>query len=163
MTSNILREGREIEAMDFIMELLPDWLFVERAGQLVLAALFAGAVGFERERRDQEAGLRTHMMVGIGACLFTILMISLVDRFDDLGNGVRSDPIRIVGAITSGIAFLAAGAIIQARGEVKGLTTGASLWVVGALGLACGLSEYGLAVIAVVLTLVILRLVKKVE
>ena len=149
--------------MDFIMELLPDWLFVERAGQLVLAALFAGAVGFERERRDQEAGLRTHMMVGIGACLFTILMISLVDRFDDLGNGVRSDPIRIVGAITSGIAFLAAGAIIQARGEVKGLTTGASLWVVGALGLACGLSEYGLAVIAVVLTLVILRLVKKVE
>ncbi|MEN3794845.1 MgtC/SapB family protein [Fulvimarina sp. MAC3] len=149
--------------MEFIEEMLPGWLFVERAGQMVLAALFAGAVGYERERRDQEAGLRTHMMVGIGACLFTILMISLVDRFNEVGDGVRSDPIRIVGAITSGIAFLAAGAIIQARGEVKGLTTGASLWVVGALGLACGLSEYGLALIAVVLTLVILRLVKKME
>ncbi|MER0238564.1 MgtC/SapB family protein [Fulvimarina sp. MAC8] len=130
---------------------------------MLLAALFAGAVGFERERRDREAGLHTHMMVGLGACLFTILMISLVDRFDDLGEGVRSDPIRIVEAVTSAIAFLAAGAIIQARGEVKGLTTGASLWIVGAHGLACGLGEYGLALLAVILTLIILRLLKKAE
>ncbi|EAU41914.1 hypothetical protein FP2506_15814 [Fulvimarina pelagi HTCC2506] len=149
--------------MDMIEGLIPDWTFIERSGQMLVAALFAGAVGFERERRDREAGLRTHMMVGIGACLFTILMISLVDRFDDLGEGVRSDPIRIVEAITSAIAFLAAGAIIQARGQVKGLTTGASLWIVGALGLACGLGEYGLALIAVILTLIILRLLKKVE
>ncbi|MDY8108180.1 MgtC/SapB family protein [Fulvimarina sp. 2208YS6-2-32] len=151
------------EAWNVITAAIPGWPLAERTLQLSLAAIFAGVVGYEREAREQSAGLRTHMMVGIGACLFTILMISLVDRFDDGGSGVRSDPIRIVSAITSGIAFLAAGAIIQSRGEVKGLTTGASLWVAGALGLACGLAEYALAIVSVAMTLLILRVVKKLE
>ena len=134
---------------------------MEQTGQLLVAALLAGVVGYERERREQEAGLRTHMLVGIGACLFTLLMIQLIDRFDS--DDIRADPIRVVEAITSGIAFLAAGAIIQARGEVKGLTTGATLWVAGALGLAAGLGEYGLGVVVVLLTLVILRILKLLE
>ncbi len=125
-------------------------------GRLIAAAVFAGLVGYERERREQEAGLRTHMLVGIGACLFTLLMTVLVDRFE--ADQVRADPIRVVEAITAGIAFLAAGAIIQARGQVKGLTTGASLWVAGAVGLAAGLGEYGLGFVAVILTLIVLRL-----
>ena len=130
--------------------------------RLTVALVLTGAVGFERERKDHSAGLRTHMLVGVGSCVFTLLMTILVGEFE--GEAVRSDPIRIVSAITSGIAFLAAGVIIQARGgQVKGLTTGASLWLAGAIGLACGLGEYGLAVIAVVLTLVVLRLVKLLE
>ena len=147
------------------MERFLDTLFspslMEQTGQLLVAALLAGIVGYERERREQEAGLRTHMLVGIGACLFTLLMIQLIDRFDS--DDIRADPIRVVEAITSGIAFLAAGAIIQARGEVKGLTTGATLWVAGALGLAAGLGEYGLGVVVVLLTLVILRILKLLE
>ncbi|MEF2554367.1 MgtC/SapB family protein [Aurantimonas sp. A2-1-M11] len=144
--------------------LFADWGWIkeiEQAIRLLAAACLAGIVGYERERGDKPAGLRTHMLVGIGACLFTLLMVELVDRFQQ--DGVQADPIRIVEAITAGIAFLAAGAIIQSRGEVRGLTTGASLWVGGAVGLASGLGEYILAVMAVVLTLIILRLLRLVE
>lgn len=147
--------------MERFLDTLVSPSLMEQTGQLLVAALLAGVVGYERERREQEAGLRTHMLVGIGACLFTLLMIQLIDRFDS--DDIRADPIRVVEAITSGIAFLAAGAIIQARGEVKGLTTGATLWVAGALGLAAGLGEYGLGVVVVLLTLVILRILKLLE
>ena len=147
--------------MERFLDTLVSPSLMEQTGQLLVAALLAGVVGYERERREQEAGLRTHMLVGIGACLFTLLMIQLIDRFDS--DDIRADPIRVVEAITSGIAFLAAGAIIQACGEVKGLTTGATLWVAGALGLAAGLGEYGLGVVVVLLTLVILRILKLLE
>ncbi|NDV85583.1 MgtC/SapB family protein [Aurantimonas aggregata] len=132
-----------------------------QASRLATAAVLTGAIGFERERHDHSAGLRTHMLVGIGACVFTLLMVQLIQSFD--GDDIRSDPVRIVEAITAGVAFLAAGAIIQARGQVKGLTTGASLWLAGAVGLACGLGDYVLAIIAVTMTLIILRLVKLLE
>jgi len=133
----------------------------QQAGRLIVAALFTGAIGYERERKDQPAGLRTHMLVGIGACLFTLLMTLLIGRFDS--DDVRADPVRVVEAITSGVAFLAAGVIIQARGRVHGLTTGASLWLAGAIGLGAGLGEYLLSFIAVVLTLVVLRVIKAFE
>ena len=147
--------------MESFLDTLASPMLMEQTGQLVVAALLAGVVGYERERKEQEAGLRTHMLVGIGSCLFTLLMTLLIDRFET--DDIRADPIRVVEAITSGIAFLAAGAIIQARGEVKGLTTGATLWVAGALGLAAGLGEYGLGVVVVLLTLVILRILKLLE
>lgn len=129
--------------------------------RLGLAALLCGAIGFERERKDRSAGLRTHMLVGVGACVFTLLMTVLVDLYD--GDQVRADPIRMIGAITSGVAFLAAGAIIQAKGEVRGLTTGASLWLSGAIGLACGLGEFRIGVLAVIVTLIVLRGMKFIE
>ncbi len=137
------------------------WTAAEQAGRLIMAALFAGVIGFERESKDHPAGLRTHMLVGIGACLFTLLMTLLIGRFE--GDDVRADPVRVVEAITSGVAFLAAGVIIQARGRVHGLTTGASLWLAGAIGLGAGLGEYLLSFIAVVLTLVVLRVIKAFE
>jgi putative Mg2+ transporter-C (MgtC) family protein len=145
-------------------DLIDPGLYTTALGQalrLLAAALLTSAIGYEREHSDHSAGLRTHMLVGVGACVFTLLMIQLVHRFD--GDDIRSDPIRIVEAITAGVAFLAAGAIIQARGRVKGLTTGASLWLAGAVGLSCGLGEYVLALIAVAMTLIILRLVKLLE
>ena len=101
------------------------------------------------------------MLVGAAACVFTLLMTVLVGLYD--GDHVRSDPIRMIGAITSGVAFLAAGAIIQAKGEVRGLTTGASLWMAGSVGLACGLGEYLLALMAVGATLAVLSLVRLFE
>ncbi|MAU99161.1 MAG: hypothetical protein CMP81_25310 [Fulvimarina sp.] len=91
------------------------------------------------------------MLVGAGVWVFTPLMTVLVGLHDD--DQVRAAPIRMISAITSGAAFLAAGAIIQAKGEVRGLTTGASLWMAGSVGLACGLGEYLLALMAVGATL----------
>ncbi|MEX6506596.1 MgtC/SapB family protein [Jiella sp. M17.18] len=149
--------------MDGVLGTEGGWGLLYEVGSLAAAAVLTGAIGFERERHDHSAGLRTHMLVGIGACLFTILMTVIIQRFTDR-SGVRADPIRIVSAVTSGIAFLAAGVIIQSRGgEVKGLTTGASLWLVGAVGVCCGLGEYALAAAAVVITLIVLRLVKLLE
>jgi putative Mg2+ transporter-C (MgtC) family protein len=132
-----------------------------QAVKILAALLLAGAIGFERESNDHSAGLRTHMLVGVGSCLFTLLMMILIDRYQS--DQVRADPVRIVSAITSGVAFLAAGAIIQSRGRVKGLTTGGSLWTAGAVGLCCGLGEYALATIAVGVTLVVLLAVKALE
>ncbi|WAP68572.1 MgtC/SapB family protein [Jiella pelagia] len=129
--------------------------------RLVLAAVLCGVIGFERERKERSAGLRTHMLVGLGACVFTLLMTVLVGLYDD--DQVRADPIRMIGAITSGVAFLAAGAIIQAKGEVRGLTTGASLWLSGAIGLACGLGEFRIGILAVIVTLLVLRGMKFIE
>ena len=129
--------------------------------RLSLAALLCGVIGFERERKERSAGLRTHMLVGLGACGFTLLMTVLVGHYD--GDQVRADPIRMIGAITSGVAFLAAGAIIQAKGEVRGLTTGASLWLSGAIGLACGLGEFRIGILAVIVTLIVLRGMKILE
>lgn len=136
-----------------------DWSSVaSETVRLLAAMLLAGAIGYEREGKDHAAGLRTHMLVGIGSCLFTLLMRSLVEQYST--EETQADPIRIVEAVTSGVAFLAAGAIIQARGQVRGLTTGASLWLVGAVGLACGLGQFLLAAIAVIITLVVLRVMK---
>jgi putative Mg2+ transporter-C (MgtC) family protein len=131
------------------------------ASRVFAALLLAGAIGFEREAQEKSAGLRTHMLVGVGACLFTLLMIVLIDRYQS--DAIRADPIRIVSAITSGVAFLAAGAIIQSRGRVKGLTTGGSLWMAGAIGLGCGLGEYVLSLIAVGATILVLVSVKQLE
>lgn len=140
----------------------PDLISVfEQTVRILAAALLSGVIGYEREARHHSAGLRTHMLVGIGAALFTLLMIILLQRYGSETG--RADPVRIVEAVTSGVAFLAAGAIIQSRGEVRGLTTGATLWLVGAVGLGCGLGEYLLAVIAVAVTLIVLRIVRLLE
>ena len=129
--------------------------------RLVLAALLCGAIGFERERKERSAGLRTHMLVGVGACVFTLLMTVLVGLYD--GDQVRADPIRMIGAITSGVAFLAAGAIFRAGDSIRGLTTGAGLWLAGAVGAACGVGVIGLAALATALALLVLRLMRLLE
>ncbi|MGD9693020.1 MAG: MgtC/SapB family protein [Phycisphaerales bacterium] len=120
--------------------------------RLVLSVVFAGCVGWERESRGRAAGLRTHMMVALGAAGFTTIALDVgVLLPEDGATGVSVDPVRIVAAIVGGIGFLGAGAIIQSRGEVKGLTTAAGLWVTAAIGAAAGL---GLYVVAVMLTLI---------
>ncbi|HYM99917.1 MAG TPA: MgtC/SapB family protein [Aestuariivirgaceae bacterium] len=104
-------------------------------------ATFLGAViGFDRELKRRPAGLRTHMVLSLAAALFTVLTLEL---YAELGAQTKSgaDPIRIIEAITVGVSFLAAGTIIRSGGHVEGLTTGAGMWLAGAVGLACGLER----------------------
>lgn len=128
--------------------------------RLSAAILCGGLIGFDREVHDRPAGLRTHMLVSLAAALFTILTFEIVDDMPDPGSGSGSDPIRVVEALTAGVAFLAAGSIIMSKGDVRGLTTGASLWLAGAAGLATGLGLYWLAYLATVAALIVLVIMR---
>jgi len=125
--------------------------------RLVLAAVLGGAVGVERELREREAGLRTHLLVSLGSALFTIVGAYGFHAFLDSGASVvRADPTRIAAQIVTGIGFLGAGAIIRQGLSVRGLTTAATLWVVAAVGLAAGAGYYSVAVITTGLVLLAL-------
>ena len=111
------------------------------AVRLLLAALFGGMIGFEREGANGAAGLRTHILIAVAACLFTLLAFEIYATALEGGSN-NPDPIRAVEATTAGIAFLGAGAIFQARGNVRGLTTGAGMWLAGAVGVSAALGYY---------------------
>jgi putative Mg2+ transporter-C (MgtC) family protein len=112
---------------------------LELLGRLLLAAVLGGAIGAERELNDQAAGLRTHMLLTIGACLFT-----LVSAYG-FGAGPR-DPSRLAAQIVTGIGFLGGGAIVRHGLTVKGLTTAASIWATASVGVAVGAGRYLLGV-----------------
>jgi putative Mg2+ transporter-C (MgtC) family protein len=125
--------------------------------RLSIAAALGGAVGFERELRDREAGIRTHLLVSLGSALFTIISAYGFHEFlTGGGQVVRTDPTRIAAQIVTGIGFLGAGAIIRDGMSVRGLTTAATLWVVAAVGMACGAGYYWPAVAGTVLTIITL-------
>ena len=124
--------------------------------RLGAACLLAFLIGVDREARNQPAGLRTHMLTALAACLFAIISIELIGHYGSLDEGTRLDPIRVVEAVTAGVAFLAAGTIIQARGKVKGLTTGAGMWLAGAIGLACGAGLLTVALLGTAFALMVL-------
>jgi putative Mg2+ transporter-C (MgtC) family protein len=125
--------------------------------RLVLAAVLAGAIGIERELREQEAGLRTHMLVCVGATMFMLVGVYAWSDIQ-LGNdiGVVVDPSRVASYVVSGIGFLGAGAIIKHGINVRGLTTAASLWVVAAIGVAVGVGMYTFAIATTALVIVAL-------
>lgn len=131
--------------------------------RLIGAAVIGGIIGLEREWRQMPAGLRTHMLVALAACVFTIVTGEIVRSDVLVGQSVQADPVRVIEAVTAGVAFLAAGAIIQARGRVRGLTTGAGMWLAGALGVAVGLGYWLVAGIATLIGLVINILLRGVE
>src|SRR3989338_10116898 len=124
----------------------------EQVIRLLIAVVLGAIVGLEREKRHKPAGLRTHILVCVGAALATIVS---VDYFG-------ADPARIVAAIMTGIGFVGAGAIIASGKDVHGLTTAASIWVVATIGIAIGVGYYVLAAIAAVFVLMVL-LIGKVE
>ena len=125
--------------------------------RLAVAAVLGAAVGFERELREREAGLRTHLLVCLGSALFTILSAyGFHDFLTGSGQLVRTDPTRIAAQIVTGIGFLGAGAIIRQGVSVRGLTTAATLWVAAAIGMATGAGYYSGAVIGAALTLIAL-------
>jgi putative Mg2+ transporter-C (MgtC) family protein len=135
----------------------PDLAVWEGLLRLVLAALLAGAIGIERELREQEAGLRTHMLVCVGATMF--MLVGVYGWSDlELGNdiGVVVDPARVASYVVSGIGFLGAGAIIRHGISVRGLTTAASLWVVAAIGVGIGAGLYTFSIATTALVLLAL-------
>jgi len=134
---------------------VPDLSTTEALLRLLIAAGLGGAIGLERELRDHEAGFRTHLIVSLGACVFTLVSAyAWTDWTFSTASGVVFDPTRIAAQIVTGIGFLGAGAIIVRGISVRGLTTAATLWVVAAIGMASGTGYYAVAVGAAVLVLV---------
>lgn len=136
---------------------LPSLNWDESLLRLSLAAVLGGMIGAERELRDREAGLRTHLLVSLGSALFTIVGAYGFHAFLNSGASVvRADPTRIAAQIVTGIGFLGAGAIIRHGLSVRGLTTAATLWVVAAVGMAAGAGYYSVAAITTALVLIAL-------
>jgi putative Mg2+ transporter-C (MgtC) family protein len=133
---------------------LPELSFLEIVVRVGLAAGLGGAIGLERELREREAGLRTHMLVSVGAALFTLVSAyAWTDWHFSNREGIVFDPTRIAAQVVSGIGFLGAGAIIRQGLSVKGLTTAATLWVVAAIGMASGVGYYEAAIVTTALVL----------
>jgi putative Mg2+ transporter-C (MgtC) family protein len=139
-------------------------LEVELTLRLLGAAVAGALVGFERELRDQPAGFRTHMLVALGSCVFTVISAYGFGELAGERGYIRVDPSRIAAQIVTGIGFLGAGVIFRQGLTVRGLTTAASLWVTAALGMAVGAGAYlvaGAGTAIAVLTIVALRPVRR--
>jgi len=128
--------------------------------RICLGFLAGGIIGFERSSRRQVAGLRTHILICVGATSLMLLSIWLPERFFGLKNG---DPGRIAAQVVSGMGFLGAGAIVRLGSDIKGLTTAASLWLVAAIGLLIGAGMYVAAVTTEVIALITLVLLSPIE
>jgi len=136
-----------------------DWQFLlESGGKLALAAVIGGAVGFEREAHGQAAGVRTNILVSVGACLMMQLSLNMEFLFRHLSEStvVRLDPARIASYAIASMGFLGAGAIITGKGSVRGLTTAAGLWLVTGIGLAIGAGFLAPALFAAFISLICL-------
>ncbi|WP_173934153.1 MgtC/SapB family protein [Chelativorans sp. Marseille-P2723] len=133
------------------------------AVRLVLSIVLGGVLGFERELADRPAGLRTHMLVCLASATFAIVSVEIISMpvFND--QHVRADPLRLVEAITAGVAFLAAGFIIFKRGQIRGLTTGAGMWLAAAIGLAAGLGLWVIAGLTCLLGTIVLAFIRRLE
>lgn len=120
-------------------------LTLETFLSLLLAVALGAIVGIEREMTHKPAGLRTHMLVSLGACLFTVVSV-----------GFDVEPARIAAGIVAGIGFIGAGTIWAEKDKVKGITTAASLWATAAIGLTAGIGDYPLAAVVTFLVVIIL-------
>lgn len=135
------------------------------AVRLLIAAVLAGIVGWERETQGRSAGLRTHMLVGAGAALFVGVAGMVMDTFPQQPPLLRFDPTRIIQGVILGIGFLGGGIIFVDRSEhrIRGLTTAASIWTTTGIGLTVGLGRYLLAALATVLVFLILHTLRGLE
>jgi putative Mg2+ transporter-C (MgtC) family protein len=135
--------------MQEFMDRMVDVMHLELLLQLALAVLLGGAIGLEREISGKPAGLRTNILICVGAALFTTLSMKM-----SLGRG---DPARVAAQILPGVGFIGAGTILHMRGSVTGLTSAATIWVVAAVGMALGAGAYGEALGAALLVLMVLQ------
>jgi putative Mg2+ transporter-C (MgtC) family protein len=136
--------------------------------RLLLTAALCGMIGFERETRDQSAGFRTHILLGLGAALFTLVSAYGFTAFTEAaiesgGRGIQFDPTRIAAQIVTGIGFLGAGAIIRQGIDIRGLTTAASLWAAAAIGMAAGAGYYFGAAVTTVVVVVVLYVLREIR
>jgi putative Mg2+ transporter-C (MgtC) family protein len=129
--------------------------------RLLIAGALAAVLGWEREKAGKSAGLRTHILVAVGAALFVSLAQATAREAGGTASSVlRLDPIQ---AVATGIGFLGAGLIFKSEDRVRGLTTAASIWTTAAVGFACGISHYVLAAGATILLFVVLRFLAQFE
>lgn len=131
--------------------------------RIILATLLAFIPGIERELTGKFAGLRTHILVSLGACVFTILSIygfKMHIAVDVIGT---NDPARIAAQVITGIGFIGAGTVMRHGTSVSGITTAATLWICAAIGMSCGCGEYMTAILASLVTLVVLILIRRLE
>lgn len=133
------------------------WL--ETVFRLFLAIAAGAVLGWERERQQKPAGLRTHMMVALGSAAFMLVTLEFTAQFASDSSVVRIDPTRALAGIIGGVGFLGAGTIIEARGHVRGITTAASIWVAAAIGVACGMGLYQIAFTTVLLAILVLTVI----
>jgi len=127
--------------------------------RLTAAMVLSAALGWNREKARKPAGIRTHLLVGIGSALIMIISIELYQKY--AGSSLRGDPGRIAAQVVSGIGFIGAGTILQSKGLVIGLTTAASVWAVAGIGLACGAGFFELAGLATALILAALYVINR--
>ena len=137
--------------------------FLQILVRLIVAVGFGLVIGLDRELRGKAAGLRTHMLVALAAAAFTILTFEMFYSISQADPNATADPLRIAEAVVTGVAFLGGGAIIRSRGDVHGLTTGANIWLAGALGVACGAGYFLVAFTCLSLALIILIVVGWIE
>jgi putative Mg2+ transporter-C (MgtC) family protein len=142
----------DLASLGFVETHTPQHVILIR---LLIAALLGGIIGYEREAHSIAAGLRTHILIAMAAALFTSLAFEIFHNALE-GGSENPDPIRAVEAVTAGIAFLGAGAIFQQRGSVQGLTTGAGMWLAGAVGVCVALGYYLIAATVALFAVVVL-------
>lgn len=130
-----------------------DWTGIFR---LILAALLAALIGYNREKLNKAAGIRTNVIVAVISCVIMILSVE-VAKFSSSATGVEGDPARLAAQVVSGIGFLGAGTIIKQDDKIEGLTTAASLWGVAGLGLAVGYGLYDISLVATLIIFISLR------
>jgi putative Mg2+ transporter-C (MgtC) family protein len=128
--------------------------------KVVLSVLLSSLIGFERELRQKGAGLRTHILVGLGSTLIVLTSLHLFDIYREV---TIIDPTRMITGIVTGIGFLCAGTIIHAESHVSGLTTAAALWIVSGVGIAVGAGHYSAAVIVSVVVFAVLASMRPIE
>ena len=128
--------------------------------KVFLSVLLSSLIGFERELRQKGAGLRTHILVGLGSTLIVLTSFHLFDIYKDV---TVIDPTRMITGIVTGIGFLCAGTIIQAESRIRGLTTAAALWIVSGVGIAVGAGHYSAAIIVSIVVFCVLISMRSVE
>ena len=132
---------------------------------IFLCVILVGMIGFEREARGRSAGLRTHLLVGVGSCIIMILSIygfPAIFTYDGSGE-VKRDVARLAAGVITGVGFLGAGAIIHNSNGIKGLTTAGTIWISMAIGMACGSMNFIVAILAAFIVMLVLTVFRKIE
>lgn len=145
-------------------------LYKEIIIRLLLATIMGGIIGYERTVKNRPAGFRTHILVCVGAALIMVSqeamlhnMLEMIEKIAPNTQAVKMDLGRMAGQVITGVGFLGAGTIIRDKGQVKGLTTAASIWVVACIGLVVGAGLYFISVAAIIIVMFSLFILKKLE
>jgi len=154
-----------MKKMDFLIGgIISDIHWIDIILRIASSIIIGGVIGFEREKHNRPAGLRTHILVSLGACVITLIECTIASRVSELAqstDGVSVSVGRIAAQVVSGVGFLGAGTIVLSKQRISGLTTAASLWNAACMGLAVGYGFYLLAFVSCILVLIVLALLTK--